>query len=88
MRKYCRAYRLGDLRQFPAWTEKHSEHDAERTDETIVYLWDDLSVVESPILHNENLFDTITPEWQDFCQHTLQFAIPEDLQYAYQDQAK
>lgn len=83
MRKYCKAYPLGELRQFQHWQENHSEHDTERTDETIVYLWDDFTVVESPVINQGNLFDAVTPEWEAFCLRTLNFAIPEDLQYAY-----
>ena len=41
------------------------------------------TVVESPILNQGNLFDMVTPEWQEFCQQTLKFTIPEDLRYAY-----
>ncbi len=85
MRKYCKAYPLGALRQYPGW-EEHPTNASESalTDTTIVYLWDDFTVVESPVLKQGNLFDNVTPEWQAFCTQTLQFAIPEDLKYAYQ----
>lgn len=85
MRKYCKAYHLKDLRQFQNWTEKREENEEELGDESIVYLWDDLTVVRSPVIPDKGLiFDTITPEWQTFCQETLKFAIPEDLRYAYE----
>jgi hypothetical protein len=83
MRKYCRAYPLKELRQFVGWKETPVEAGSQLTDETIVYLWDDFTVVESPVLEQGNLFDTVTSEWKAFCQDTLKFAIPEDLQYAY-----
>lgn len=79
MKKYCKAYPLGKLRQFGDWTERHTLPTVERTDETIVYLWDDFTVVENPILNEGDLFDAVTPAWQQFCQQTLQFTIPEDL---------
>ena len=84
IRKYCKAYYLKDLRQFGAWTEKHEESDEALTDESVVYLWDDFIVVRSPVLPGGVIFDSITPEWQDFCHTTLGFEIPEDLRYAYE----
>lgn len=83
MRKYCKAYPLHELRQYQDWQEKPVVNGSELSDDTIVYLWDDFTVVESPVLEQGNLFDTVTPAWQDFCQQTLKFSIPEDLKYAY-----
>lgn len=84
MRKYCKAYYLKDLRQFSSWTENREEHEAELSDEDVVYLWDDFTVVKSPVLPGGIIFDGVTPEWQDFCKTVLQFEIPEDLRYAYE----
>lgn len=84
MRKYCKAYLLGDLRRFQNWQENTTERTPSLLkDDTIVYLWDDFTVVESPILDKDNLFANVTDEWRRFCTQTLQFTIPEDLQYAY-----
>ena len=87
IRKYCKAYYLKDLRQWGSWTEKHEESDAVPTDESVVYLWDDFVVVRSPVLLGGVIFDSVTPEWQDFCHTTLGFEIPEDLLYAYEKNA-
>ncbi len=85
MRKYCKAYYLRDLRQFSAWAEKSEVDEPGLSDDDVVYLWDDFTVVRSPITPDKGLiFDAVTPEWQDFCTTTLQFAIPEDLRYAYE----
>jgi len=87
LRKYCKAYYLKDLRAFSAWTEKREADEAELTDEDVVYLWDDFTVVRSPVIPDKGLiFDTVTPEWQEFCATSLQFAIPEDLRYAYEEE--
>lgn len=84
MRKYCKAYHLGELRHFCNWTEKQESQDPELSDETIVYLWDDFTVVRSPMVSDKGvLFETVTPEWQTFCQEELRFVVPEDLQYTY-----
>ena len=84
MRTYCKAYKLADLRQFSGWVEKREENEAELPGDTICYLWDDFTVVKSPVQEKGVLFDTVTPEWREFCATTLGFEIPEDLRYAYQ----
>lgn len=85
IRKYCKAYHLRDLRQFSGWTEKREENEPELTDDDVVYVWDDFTVVRSPVIPNKGiLFTEVTPEWQDFCTTTLKFEIPEDLRYAYE----
>ncbi|HEY4382966.1 MAG TPA: hypothetical protein VGN34_00620 [Ktedonobacteraceae bacterium] len=81
MRRYCRVYHLGELRKFPGWKENDVEYKATFSDETPVYLWDDFTVVESPIVDQGNLFDDVTSQWKEFCHQTLEFALPEDLQY-------
>lgn len=86
LRKYCKAYHLRDLRQFNGWTEKREENEPDLSDDEVVYLWDDFTVVKSPVIPEKGLlFDTVTPQWQDFCATTLKFEIPEDLRYAYEE---
>lgn len=85
MHKYCRAYHLKDLRRFPSWKEQQEEE--ELTDDTVVYLWDDFTVVKSPVMADQGvLWQDVTPEWETFCREILQFEIPEDLRYAYQQE--
>lgn len=91
-RKYCKAYHLGDLRQFPAWSEskinwkedngdageKKSENQA-FSDDDIVFLHQDNTVTRS-MWHNENvIFNQVTLEWKQFCADTLNFKVPDDL---------
>src|SRR5690348_11880494 len=71
MKKYCKAYLLKDLRQFSRWTEKHEENDEDLSHDDVVYLWDDFTVVRSPIVPDKGLiFDEVTPDWQAFCRET------------------
>lgn len=85
MRKYCKAYHVRDLRAFEGWSEKHQENEPALSDDDIVYLWDDFTVVRSPVIGEKgNVFDTVTPQWQEFCRQALQFEIPADLRYAYE----
>jgi hypothetical protein len=84
-KKYCKAYYLRDLRAYPDWPEQ-GEEGAGSSDDEVVYLWDDFTVVKSPVLPDSVLFEQVTPEWKDFCTAVLQFEIPEDLRYAYKDE--
>ncbi|HEU5378340.1 MAG TPA: hypothetical protein VFV38_23195 [Ktedonobacteraceae bacterium] len=84
MRKYCKAYRLGNLRQYEGWTEGSPSNSAELSDEDICYLYDDFIVVKSPFQTAAPLFDTVTPEWKFFCETVLKFQIPDDLRFAYE----
>lgn len=88
MHKYCKAYYIKDLRQFPSWSELHQE-DKELADETIVYLWNDFTVVKSPVLADQGvIWQNVTPEWQIFCQDTLQFEVPEDVRQTYEQETQ
>ncbi len=85
MHKYCRAYHLKDLRQFQGWQENLEEGESSLSDDAIVFVWDDLTVVQNPVLSDKGvLWNTITPQWEQFCRSTLHFEIPEDLRYAYE----
>lgn len=83
MKIYCKAYYLRDLRRFQSWNEISWANQADLSDETVVYLWDDLRVVRSPILADQDvLVDKVTPLWREFCLTTLGFEVPADLRYA------
>lgn len=79
MRTYCKAYHLKELRRFVGWVESPVADAPPLEDDSIVYLWDDLTVASSPILHNSVLFANNSPQWQVFCRETLQFSIPADI---------
>ncbi len=84
-RKYCKAYYLKDLREFPQWSEEHDRHEPELIDDSVVYLWDDFTVVRSPIIADKGIvFDKVTSDWQNFCRASLKFEIPGDLHFAYE----
>lgn len=84
MRKYCKAYYLTDLRRFDGWVEQSANDEPALESDTICYIWDDFTVVRSPIKTAAPIFDQITPEWKQFCTDILDFSIPEDLRYAYE----
>ena len=92
-RKYCKAYHLRDLRRFPVWAESKinwkengdggsgSDSEDALTDDSIVYLHQDLTVTKS-MWHNENvIFNQVTPQWEEFCTQVLTFKVPDDLDF-------
>jgi hypothetical protein len=88
MHKYCKAYHLKDLRPFSAWSELQVEDGDELTGDTVVFLWDDFTVVKSPVMTDQGtIWNNVTPEWEIFCKEVLQFEIPEDIRYAYEQNA-
>jgi len=83
--KYCRAYPLSQLRQFPGWCEKadearkiRTEIDGEiveqartLTDEDYVYLQMNYTVTDGIFVDENVIFNNVTPEWIEFCQNIL-----------------
>jgi hypothetical protein len=80
VRTYCRAYQLGELRAFPGWPDAGAA--ADLADEDIVYVWEDLTVVRSPVSDDQHPIELpVTAAWREFCETRLGFAIPADLRY-------
>ena len=86
-RKYCKAYHVKDFRQFAGWSESRinwkksadETGDKEFGDDDVVFLHEDYTVTQS-IWSNENvIFNSVTAEWQDFCNTVLGFKVPDDL---------
>jgi len=80
MRQYCKAYQLAELRRFPGWAEHSPPGESVLNDDTVVYVWDDLTVVANPVAADQGiLFDTADEEWARFCHAELGFEVPEGL---------
>jgi uncharacterized protein len=87
-RPYCKAYHLGDLRQYPAWTEgqinwkKKADGQGGEialAEDSVVFIHQDFTVTES-MWHNENvIFNQVTSDWETFCAGALNFRVPEDI---------
>lgn len=83
--KYCRAYPLSQLRQFPGWSEKAEnarrlmkeingekvEVPRELTDEDYVYLHTNFTVTDGIFIDENIIFSDVTPEWIEFCCNVL-----------------
>jgi hypothetical protein len=91
MGNYCKAYLLKQLRAFPGWQEQSantrpdpqldeqsaSNQTRSLIDEDIVYLQENYVVTDGVFKDEYILFDTVTDEWQTFCQQQLNFQIPD-----------
>ena len=82
-RPYCKAYHLRDIRAFAAWPEVEARWSAgasgESSDDRVVFVHQDFTVTES-MWHNEGVIcDQVSPEWREFCEQTLGFKVPDDL---------
>jgi len=87
-RQYCKAYHLGELRQYPGWTEGQINWkkkangqggEIDFAEESVVFIHQDFTVTES-MWHNENvIFNQVTSDWEAFCASALDFRAPEDI---------
>lgn len=55
------------------------EDEGPLTDESIVYVHQDFTVTRSMFHGEDVVYDEVTPEWKQYCEKELEFAIPEDL---------
>lgn len=83
--KYCRAYPLSRLRQFPGWIEKPEntrrvrtevkgdivEVPRDLTDAEYVYLQANFTVTDGIFIDENVIFDAVSPEWIAFCRDVL-----------------
>jgi hypothetical protein len=90
MGKYCKAYPIPRFREYKGWTEKTEnvrkekkvvdgkEVEVERqlTDKDHLYLQENYVVTDGVFLDENIIFDDVTPEWKNFCMHTLKFEVP------------
>jgi hypothetical protein len=89
VKKYCKSYQIGALRGFPGWSELAQPEERDMADDERVFLCDEFTVLISPVgIHRDKrLLTEVTPEWQDFCTEVLKFRIPDDLAFAYAENA-
>jgi hypothetical protein len=79
-RPYCKAYLLGDLRRFPGWRQIALEGaDGELTDDSVVFIHDDLTATGSMWRGEDVLVEAPTEAWTRFCHEDLGFRVPDDF---------
>jgi hypothetical protein len=91
MGKYCKAYLLLELRKYEGWIEnsenarsekkkvdgKEIEEIRELNDDSIVYIQENFVVTDDIYKEKNILFNSVTPEWKEYCTNTLNFTIPD-----------
>ncbi|MCB1033749.1 MAG: hypothetical protein KDD47_07940 [Acidobacteria bacterium] len=77
MRKYSKAYYLKDLRSYDGWKELERSDGDELSDETIVYLQDNYTVVKDVFDEEDYIFSDVDDTWMSFCKEKLEFEIPD-----------
>ncbi len=88
MGRYCKAYPVKSLREFAGWTENAAnarpddgaeEGSAPRTitEDDFLYLQENYVVTDGIFIDENVIFDSVTPEWIDFCHKALEFELPE-----------
>ena len=101
MGNYCKAYPVKQFREFPEWqvdvtnlrkeklnvNGKETESTRKLSDDSFFYLQEDLTVTDGILLDENVVFNTITPQWREFCETKLKFEIPEYARQAARPQS-
>jgi hypothetical protein len=85
MGSYCKAYPVERFREYPLWVEKEREKPVEKDQaeagqsegEAYYFLQENYTVTDNIFLDEGVVFDSVTPEWQEFCKMKLEFVIPD-----------
>lgn len=79
MPKYCKAYKVKQVREFSGWSEKPKPDGKTLSDDDLCFIWENLNVTESCFDETTVLLESSVPGWPDFCKDTLAFKVPDDL---------
>ena len=80
MARYCKAYKLEDLRKFPEWSAAAREKQ-DLGNESIVYIQESHVVTVNPLdldSADDFIFDSVSDAWKAFCANDLSFAVPTE----------
>jgi hypothetical protein len=86
MGKFCKAFYLKRLRAFSGWKEnvgsakkrekiEEGESKEALTDDDYVYLQENYKVTNGIFIDENIIFDSVTPQWIEFCKKELEFEI-------------
>jgi hypothetical protein len=57
-------------------SDKHENRDTALDNDGYLFLHENLTVTDGIWLDQKIVFDSVTPEWRQFCKTTLQFEPP------------
>lgn len=84
MGRYCKAYPIERLAEFPGWPDRLKPAPAEASagqepaPHDYLYLQENFTVTEGIFLDEGVVFDEVSPECIEFCRATLKFEAPSD----------
>lgn len=64
-----------------------SGHDAKPAEHDYLFLQENFTVTRGIFLDEDIVFDSVTPQWIDFCKNTLNFELPADVAEAGDEEA-
>lgn len=87
IRPYCKAYRLDEVRRYPQWNEGVAGAPAHpaSSDDDLVFIHEDYSVTRSIWRDKDILLKGDAADWRLFCESTLGFRVPSDIDDLAQD---
>jgi hypothetical protein len=80
--RYCKAYLVQDLREFPEWDALAARKPAAESsgltpsgwgDTDYLFLQEDYTVTDGLFLNENVVFDHVTDSWRTFCERQLGF---------------
>jgi len=91
MGRFCKAYLLSQLREFPGWQEKlaslrpsasaesrKTDSDGKLDDSEFFYLQENYIVTDGIFKDEHIVFDDVTEDWKQFCNSKLGFDKAQD----------
>ena len=79
MSRYCKAYKLEDLRKYSKWADSAKDNEKELNDDSIVYIQENFSVTTNPLdldSKDDYIFEDGGSEWESYCKDELKFEVP------------
>lgn len=91
MGRYCKAYPVSAFRAFDQWSPQaqnaravpgtnggdQSASPRVLTDDDYLFLQENCVVTDGIFIDENIIFDSVTPEWQQFCKEQLGFEVPQ-----------
>ena len=87
MGRYCKAYLVEQFRQYSNWSERSEEGEkgtkegeespGKTADAKYLFLHESLVVTDGVFIDENIVFNSITPEWEEFCRNQLIFQVPD-----------
>jgi hypothetical protein len=84
MPKYCKAYKIQQVREFSGWQDKPKPDGKGLADDDLCFVWENLNLTESCFDETTVLLEASTPGWAEFAREKLAFKVPDDLLAANQ----